>query len=139
MCLLVTPGGGPGFNPASPLAAEREATVEQYKQVIDLASDLGATKVLYIAGWQIFGTSRIQTWDRSKSCLDRIALYASEKNITIVVEPTAAATNLIETADDALELMRSVERDNIKVMFDTLHALYRDEIPADYVRTMGKI
>ena len=62
----------------------------------------------------------------------------ARKNITIVVEPTAAATNLIETADDALELMRSVERDNIKVMFDTLHALYRDEIPADYVRTMGK-
>jgi fructoselysine 3-epimerase len=55
-----------------------------------------------------------------------------------VVEPTAAATNLIETADDALELMRSVERDNVKVMFDTLHAIYRNEIPADYVRTMGK-
>jgi fructoselysine 3-epimerase len=136
--LLVTPGGGPGFNPASPLVEEREATVEQYKQVIDLASDLGATKVLYIAGWQIFGTSRIQAWDRTKGCLDRIALYAGEKNITIVVEPTAAATNFIETADDALELMRSVERDNVKVMFDTLHALYGNEIPADYVRTMGK-
>jgi protein FrlC len=80
----------------------------------------------------------IQAWDRSKGCLDRIALYASQKNITIVVEPTAAATNLIETADHALELMRSVERDNVRVMFDTLHALYRDEIPADYVRTMGK-
>ena len=34
--------------------------------------------------------------------------------------------------------MRSVERDNVKVMFDTLHAIYRNEIPADYVRTMGK-
>ena len=68
----------------------------------------------------------------------RIASYADKKGITIVVEPTAAATNLIETADDALELMRSVERDNVKVMFDTLHAIYRNEIPADYVRTMGK-
>ena len=54
-----------------------------------------------------------------------------------MVEPTAAATNFIETADDALELMRSVERDNVKVMFDTLHALYRNELPADYVRAMG--
>jgi fructoselysine 3-epimerase len=53
-----------------------------------------------------------------------------------VVEPTAAATNLIETADDALELMRSLARDNVKVMFDTLHTLYRKEIPADYVRVM---
>jgi protein FrlC len=62
--LLVTPGGGPGFNPASPLVEGREATVEQYKQAIDLASDLGATKVLYIAGGQIFGSSRIQAWGR---------------------------------------------------------------------------
>jgi hypothetical protein len=33
--LLVTPGGGPGFNPTSPLVEEREATVDQHKQVID--------------------------------------------------------------------------------------------------------
>jgi fructoselysine 3-epimerase len=134
--LLATPGGGPGFNPASPLEEEREATVRYYNEVIDLALDLGAEKVLYIAGWQIFGTSRQQAWDRSKDCLDRIALHADKKGITIVVEPTAAATNLIETADDAIELMRSVARDNVKVMFDTLHALYRNEIPADYVRVM---
>ena len=134
--LLPTPGGGPGFNPASPLPEERDATVHYYNEVIDLALDLGAQKVLYIAGWQIFGTSRQQAWDRSKDCLDRIASYADKKGITIVVEPTAAATNLIETADDAMELMRSVARDNVKVMFDTLHALYRNEIPADYVRVM---
>jgi fructoselysine 3-epimerase len=131
--LLATPGGGPGFNPASPLPEEREATVRYYNEVIDLAFDLGAEKVLYIAGWQIFGTSRQQAWDLSKDCLDRIASHADKKGITIVVEPTAAATNLIETADDAMELMRSVARDNVKVMFDTLHALYRNEIPADYV------
>jgi fructoselysine 3-epimerase len=134
--LLATPGGGPGFNPASPLPEEREATVRYYNEVIDLAFDLGAEKVLYIAGWQIFGTSRQQAWDRSKDCLGRIASHADKKGITIVVEPTAAATNLIETADDAMELMRSVARDNVKVMFDTLHALYRNEIPADYVRVM---
>ena len=50
--LLATPGGGPGLNPASPLAEEREATVYCYKEVVDLALDLGAEKVLYIAGWQ---------------------------------------------------------------------------------------
>ena len=58
----------------------------------------------------------------------------TKKDITIVVEPTAAAANLIETADDAMELMRSVARNNVKVKLDTLHALYRSEIPADYVR-----
>jgi protein FrlC len=136
--LLATPGGGPGFNPASPYVEERDATVKYYQEVTDLASELGARKVIYIAGWQIFGTTRQEAWSRSRGCLDRIAAYAGQKDITIVVEPTAAATNLIETADDAIELMRSVEHSNVKLMFDTLHALYRNEIPADYARAMGK-
>jgi fructoselysine 3-epimerase len=135
--LLATPGGGPGFNPASPCAEERNATVRYYQEVTDLAFDLGARKVIYIAGWQIFGTTRQEAWSRSRDCLDRIAAYAGQKDITIVVEPTAAATNLIESADDAIELMRSVEHSNVKLMFDTLHALYRDELPADYARAMG--
>jgi protein FrlC len=134
--LLATPGGGPGFNPASPLVEEREATVRCYNEVIDLAQDLGAEKVLYIAGWIVFGTSRQKAWDRSKDCLEQIAAHAEKQGITIVVEPTAAATNLIETADDAIELMQSVARGNVKLMFDTHHVLYRDEIPTDYVRTM---
>ena len=136
--LLATPGGGPGFNPASPYVEERDATVKYYQEVTDLASELGARKVIYIAGWQIFGTTRQEAWSRSRECLDRIAAYAGQKDITIVVEPTAAATNLIETADDAIELMQSVEHSNVKLMFDTLHALYRNEIPADYARAMGK-
>jgi sugar phosphate isomerase/epimerase len=136
--LLPTPGGGPGLNPASPLVEEREATIKYYNEVIDLAADLGAGKVLYIAGWQIFGTSRQQAWDWSRDCLDRISSYAEAKNIVLVVEATAASTNLIETADDALELMRSVSRKNVKVMLDTLHIIYRNDIPADYVRVMGK-
>jgi sugar phosphate isomerase/epimerase len=69
--LLATPGGGPGFNPASPSPEEREATFRYYNEVIDLALDLGAGKVLYIAGWQIFGTTRQQAWDRSKDCFSR--------------------------------------------------------------------
>jgi protein FrlC len=92
-------GGGSGFNPASPFVEEREATVEQYKQAIDLASDLGATKVLYIAGWQIFGTTHQEAWSPTRDCLDRVAAYASQKDIIIVVEPTAATTNLIQTTD----------------------------------------
>src|SRR5258708_10184720 len=79
---------------------------------------------------------RQEGWDWTKNCLDQIASHADKKGSNIVVDATAAASNLIETADDAMELMRSVARDNVKVMFDTLHTLYRNEIPADYVRAM---
>jgi fructoselysine 3-epimerase len=56
--MLPAPGGGPGFNVASPLPEERREAVDQYKQVIELCSDLGGPTVMYIAGWQIYGTTR---------------------------------------------------------------------------------
>lgn len=43
--VLATPGGGSGFNPASPCEEEGKATVKNYCDVIDLASDLGGRKV----------------------------------------------------------------------------------------------
>ena len=135
--LLPAPGGGPGNNPASVVKEEREAAVSHYQEVIDLAGDLGAGLVLYVAGWQVFGSSRKDAWRWSLESLVEIASYAKDRNITVVVEPTSADSNLIDTADDALELMRESGQDNVKVMFDTFHALYRNEVSADYVRAMG--
>ncbi len=135
--LLPAPGGGPGFNPASQYAEEREATVAQYKAVIDLASDFGAGLVLYIAGWQIFGSTRAEAWARSLDCLRQIAAHAAERNIVIAVEPTPTDGNLVETADDAMEMMRAVGTPNVKVMFDTFHALYRGEVASDSIRVMA--
>jgi len=136
--LLPAPGGGPGHNPASPLEEEREATVHHYGEVVDLAADLGAKLVLYIAGWQVFGTTREQAFDRSRDCLARIARHAAGRGVTIAVEPTAADSNLIDTPHQALELMRASGEPNVKTMFDTYHALYRDDVSADHVRILGK-
>lgn len=134
--LLPAPGGGPGNNPSSPLLEERQATVAHYKEVVDLAADLGAKLVMYIGGWQVFGTSRKDAWAWSVEGLREIAEHAKGRGITIAAEPTSADSNIVETADDALELMREAEQDNVGVMFDTYHALYRNEVSADYVRIM---
>lgn len=136
--LLPAPGGGPGVNPASPLLEERQWTVQHYKDVVDLAADLGAPTVLYIAGWQIYGASADDARAWSVESLRQIAQHASEKGVTICVEPTPADSNLVETADDALSMMREVGLSNVKVMFDTFHALYRNEVPSDYVYAMGE-
>jgi protein FrlC len=135
--LLPAPGGGPGCNPASPLPEERAFTVSQYKEVIDLAAELGAGVVLYVAGWQIFGTSRVDAWKWSLECLVEIGRHAADRSIRMAVEPTPADSNLIETPDDALELMEATGLQNVKVMFDTFHALYRNEVAADYARIMA--
>jgi len=135
--LLPAPGGGPGNNPASPLPEERSATVAHYKEVVDLAADLGAERVLYIAGWRIFGTEQAQAYAWSLEVLQQIANHAEGRGVTICIEPTSADSNLIDTADEALQLRADCGRANVRVMFDTYHALYRNEPSSDYVYKMG--
>ena len=57
-------------------------------------------------------------------------------NTATVKGCTPTDSNLVETADDALKLMLESDKPNVKVMFDTIHALNRKEIPTDYVDKM---
>jgi protein FrlC len=136
--MLPAPGGGPGFNAASPLAAARANTIDQYRKVVDLCAELGGKTVIYVAGWQVYGTSRDDAWKWSREALVAIAEAAKASGVTIVVEPTTADSNLVESCDDALRMMRESQADNVKVMFDTYHALYRNEVSTDYVYRMGR-
>jgi protein FrlC len=137
--MLPAPGGGPGFNVASPTPEERRNAIEQYKEVAQLCSDLGGNTLLYVAGWQIFGTTREQAWAWSRDALAEIASAAADLGVTIAVEPTPTDSNLIESADDAVELAREVDAPNVKTMFDTIHVYYRNEAPTDYVSRMGDL
>lgn len=136
--MLPAPGGGPGFNVASPLAAERANAIDQYIKVAHLCSEWGGKTLLYVAGWVIYGTSTEQAWEWSRKALEEIARNAADVGVTVVIEPTPTDSNLVETYDDAIRLMREVARPNVKLMFDTIHALYRNEVPKDYVTRMGK-
>ena len=136
--MLPAPGGGPGFNVSSPLEEERKAAIEQYKAVVGLCSDWGGPTVLYVAGWQIFGTSRAQAWDWSSQALKEIAKAAEDRGVVIAIEPTPTDSNLVESCDHAIELMEQVGAKNVGLMFDTQHAYYRNEVPTDYIYRMGK-
>lgn len=135
--MLPAPGGGPGFNAASPLEAERANTLDQYCKVVDLCADLGGDTVLYVAGWQVFGTSREQAWEWSRAALGQIARHADTRGVRIVIEPTSADSNLVDSCDDAIRMMEEVGAPNVKLMFDTYHTIYRNEVASDYVHRMG--
>ncbi|EIJ78113.1 Sugar phosphate isomerase/epimerase [Bacillus methanolicus PB1] len=135
--MLPAPGGGPGMNPSSALIEERKFTIDHYKKVIQLAYDWECPTVMWLAGWAAFGTTQQDAWNRSLEGLVEVGKYAQELGITMVVEPTPADSNLIETADDALMLAEQTGLSNVKVMFDTFHALYRNEVPSDYVYRMA--
>ncbi|SFC39961.1 protein FrlC [Bacillus sp. OV322] len=134
--MLPAPGGGPGNNPSSLLAEERKFTINHYKDVVRLAHDWECPTVMWIAGWASFGMPQQDAWNYSLEGLIEVGNYAKDLGVTMVVEPTPADSNLIETADDALLLAEQTGLSNVKVMFDTFHALYRNEVPSDYVYRM---
>lgn len=134
--MLPAPGGGPGNNPSSLLKEEREFTVRHYKDVVRLAHEWECPTVIWVAGWASFGMTQKDAWNYSVQGLTEVARYAKELGITMVVEPTPTDSNLVETADDALQMAEETGESNVKVMFDTIHALYRNEVPSDYVYRM---
>jgi sugar phosphate isomerase/epimerase len=136
--MLPAPSGGPGNNPASPYIEERKATVEHYKELAALTAEWGGDTLIYLPGWTIHGTRRRQAWQWSREALTEVADAAAEHGVTLVIEPTPHDTNLCESAEDAIELMEDVNAENVKLMFDTFHVLYRREVITDYVEMMGK-
>jgi protein FrlC len=136
--MLPAPGGGPGFNVASANPLERAGAIDQYKKVTELCAEWGGEKLLYVAGWQAFGTSRKDAWGWSREALVEVADFAAGHGITVVVEPTSADSNLVDDCDDVIAMMAEVDRPNVKAMFDTYHTLYRNEVPTDYVYRLGR-
>ena len=45
---------------------------------------------------------------------------------------------LVESCEDAINMMEDIGMENVKLMFDTTHALYRNEVPSDYVYLMNE-
>jgi len=136
--MLPAPSGGPVNNVSSPIEEERAYVMQHYKDLVDLTAFWGGKTVIYIPGWIVFGTTRQQALEWSQSALAELADYAAPQGVQLVIEPTSYDSNLIDTEHHAIELMNSVDRPNVGLMFDTFHVLYRREVNTDYVYTMGK-
>lgn len=129
--------GGPGNNVASPIPEERRHTIEEYKQVVELCAYWGGKTVLYIPGWIVWGTSQPEAWEWSLEALREIANTARDYGVNMSIEPTSFDSNLVDTVDQAVEMAKQIGEENIGVMFDTFHILYRREVLSDYVYRAG--
>lgn len=131
-------GGGPGLNPVSPIDKEREASIEYYKELVDLAHDLRSDIVIWVGGWRVYGTSKEQAWEWSRSGLTECAIYAADRGVRFAVEANSSDCDVIETADDILRIIEESGQKNVKAMFDTCHVWYRNDPLLDYVKKLEK-
>ncbi|KGJ02091.1 Sugar phosphate isomerase/epimerase [Paracoccus halophilus] len=135
--MLPAHGGGPGNNVASPVPEEREWAINHYKEMVKLTADWGGNRLICLPGWTIFGTSAHQGWDWAQQAILEIARHAQDFGVEIIIEPTPEDSNIVNTCDDTIQMMKDVGESNVKLMFDTHHVITLGEVMTDYVHAMG--
>src|ERR1700684_1237651 len=105
-----------GNNVSSPVPEERRYATDQYKKIADICAEWGGGTLLYIPGWVVFGTTRKQAWAWSGEALREIGEHCAQYGINVAIEPTSYDSNLVDTADQAAEMMEEVNLPNVKLM-----------------------
>ena len=126
-CMDPAYGGGPGYNTTSAIEAERKASLAYNKACIQLAADLGCPRYVWLGGWYSYGTDQEQAWEWCREALTETAAFAAERNVTLMVEPTPADSNLIEAIGDAKRLIAEVGDPRLRIIVDTYHVLHRQD------------
>jgi protein FrlC len=130
-------GGAPGYNPASPDAAERAAGVDYIDKCLRLARDLNCGTMIWLAGIRRYGQSVEEAWQFAIDGLQRAAKTADQVGVRLVLEATPYDSNLVEDASDCLRLMRDAGVSG-GVMLDTFHIFYRHDDVREALRSAGE-
>lgn len=114
------------YNAISPNPEERWKALGFMKKLIDVSAVVGSGiigGVNYAASGYHTGKPRTQQeMEWSADYLRKAAEYAEQYHITIALEPVKRfESHFLNTAADALELLKLVDRPNLKVQLDTFH------------------
>ncbi|MGO9417707.1 sugar phosphate isomerase/epimerase family protein [Roseiarcus sp.] len=139
------------FGPSRDLSSEDEAIrqggLAYLERCIDFAADLGSP---FVSGpmYAAVGNTRLldesarrEQWKRAVASLKRAAAFASERGVKLAVEPlNRFETDLVNTIDQGLRLVKDVGADNIGLLLDTFHMnIEEKDIPAAIRRAKGRI
>ena len=130
------------------LTSENEETrrrgIEWMKRCVEITSNLGGDSVsgvIYIAWGKITGKMRTEAeWRRSVEALKEIARFAREYDVTLGVEPiNRFETYFLNTASDAVKLVKDVGEPNVKVHLDTFHMNIEEKNFYDPIKETGDL
>jgi protein FrlC len=132
-------GGAPGLNPASPDELERRAALDYNRALIQLAADLGAPIVVWLAGHRRYRQPKDEAWTHAVENLRASAEAAGEAGVLLAVEPLPADANILIDADDCLRMMDEAGAgpDVAGVLIDTGHLFNRNDEVRDALWLAG--
>ena len=142
-------------NFTSPVMIQRENELLMLREVVKLASDLGARIVRIFAAWrgwtrrEGYGTydmvfkyeypdaTRLQKWNWCKECIKESAKYAEDMGVTLAFQNHPP---LIESYLDTLDMINEVGSDYVKACMDPpLLKCQDDEYVAKVIHATGDL
>jgi len=127
-------------------AAQQRNALNYLKAVIDQAEILGARVVagpLYSAVGRaeaVAPIDRKKQWRTVVKNLRQIGAYAARRNVRLCLEPlNRFETDMINTAEQAVQLAEDVNSPAVGVMLDTFHMNIEEKHPAAAIRRAGRL
>uniref|UniRef100_A0A7V4DDQ1 Sugar phosphate isomerase/epimerase n=1 Tax=Candidatus Caldatribacterium californiense TaxID=1454726 RepID=A0A7V4DDQ1_9BACT len=111
---------------SSPDAAVRRKGLEYLKRCVDVSAEMGALSfsgVIYSAlGKRIATIPGREYLERAAEALKKVAQWAQDTQLLVGIEPVNRyETFLINTCDQALELLRMIDEPNMRIHLDSYH------------------
>lgn len=121
--------GGYDINLASPAANMRRKSTDHIKDVIDLAFDWGAVDVVISPGTRrpMISPTLPKTFGWLYESLDVLLPRAEQAGVRLLLENTPYCFR--PTFEDMLGLVKGVNNENLKIVYDVANAAYIKEDP----------
>lgn len=125
-----------GLSLTSPDASQRQQAVAFVQSMIEFGAEFGAPAIIGSMQGQWGGDlDRNAALDLLRDALNTLAGLAADKGTALIYEPlNRYETNLICTIADGVDLMQSLETDNVKLLADLFHMNIEEANLADAIR-----
>ncbi len=133
----------PGFNTVSEDPKVRKATIEHYRECIEIAAAIGGKLIagpLYSPVGYLPGRRRTaDEWKWAVECFQQLGDVLDRSGVTLALEPlNRYETYFLNTAEDAVALCREIGHPHVGILFDTYHANIEEKHIGEAIRTAGK-
>lgn len=118
---------------------QRDEAIQFVRSIIDLGGPFGAPAIVgSMQGRFGEGTEQPDALGYLRDSLDQLAQHASQYGVPLLHEPlNRYETNLINTVQDGVDLIRSLDTDNVKLLADLFHMNIEETKLDDAIRTGG--
>lgn len=129
-----------GLHLSSPDPAKRRGAVAYASDLMDKLCPLGASPVIgTLQGRVEEGVDRAAALGWLREGLEALGERAGRHGVTVLLEPiNRYETNLLNRADQAVELIESLRGNGVKLLADLFHMNIEEASPCDALRRAGK-